>query len=106
MPIRLYRFWIDPVEMDVYIDWFNRVYKRPPNELEAELSKPAPDEGRIAELAHEMVEHLAMHEALLARRDHLLGDELFHCILHERQPIDAYPRLRAWIERADERPRV
>jgi glutathione S-transferase len=24
-------------EMDVYIDWFNRVCKRPPNDLEAEL---------------------------------------------------------------------
>jgi glutathione S-transferase len=71
-----------------------------------------------------------VHEALLGRRDYLLGDdfsaadcaafpflkyalkldaeddELFHRILHERQPIDAYPRLRAWIERVDERPRV
>jgi hypothetical protein len=33
-------------------------------------------------------------------------DELFHRILHERQPIDASPRLPAWIERVDERPRV
>jgi glutathione S-transferase len=117
-------------EMDVFIDWFNRVYKRPPNELEAELSKPEPDQERIAELERAMVAHLAVHEALLARRDYLLGDEfsaadcaafpflkyalkidagddeLFHRILHERQPIDAYPRLRTWIERVDARPRV
>jgi len=118
------------VEMDVYIDWFNRVYKRPPNELEAELSKSEPNERRIAELTREMVEHVEVHEALLAGRNHLFGDEFsaadcaafpflkyaleidagddepFHRILHERQPIDAYPRLRAWIERVDERPRA
>jgi glutathione S-transferase len=114
-------------EMDVFIDWFNRVYKWPPNELAAE---PAPDEARSAELERAMVEHLALHEALLAGRDYLLGeefsaadcaafpflkyalkidpadDELFHRILHERQPIDAHPRLRGWIDRVDERPRV
>jgi glutathione S-transferase len=117
-------------EMDVFIEWFNRVYKRPPNEIEAELAKPEPDEERIADLAGEMVAHLSVHEGLLAERDYLLGDEfsaadcaafpflkyalkidagddeLFHRILYERQPIDAYPRLRAWIERVDERPRV
>ena len=76
---------------------------------------------RVAELKHAMVAHLAVHEALLAGRDYLLGDvfsaadcasfpflkyalkidpeddELFHRILHENQPIDPYPRLRAWI---------
>jgi glutathione S-transferase len=117
-------------EMDIFIDWFNRVFKRPPNELEAELSKPEPDDERISELEHAMVAHLAAHEALLAERHYLLGDEfsaadcaafpflkyalkiepeddeLFHRILHERQPIDEYPRLRAWIARVDERPRV
>jgi glutathione S-transferase len=117
-------------EMDVFIEWFNRVYKRPPNELEAELLKPQPDVERVAGLVVAMVAHLAVHEALLAGRDYLLGDEfsaadcaafpflkyahkiddgddeLFHRILHERQPIDEYPRLRAWIERVDQRPRV
>jgi glutathione S-transferase len=117
-------------EMDVFIEWFNRVYKRPPNELEAELLKAQPDVERIAGLVVAMVAHLGVHEALLAGRDYLLGDEfsaadcvafpflkyalkidagddeLFHRILHERQPIDEYPRLRAWIERVDERPRV
>ena len=117
-------------EMDVFIEWFNRVYKRPPNEIEAELSKPQPDAERISELAREMVAHLAMHEGLLAERDYLFGDELsaadfaafpflkyalkidngdddlFHRILYERQPIAAYPRLRAWIERVDELPRA
>jgi len=117
-------------EVDVFIDWFNRVYKRPPNELEAALLEKRPDGERVAELKHAMVAHLAVHEALLAGRDYLLGDvfsaadcaafpflkyalkidpeddELFHRILHENQPIDPYPRLRAWIERVDERPRA
>jgi len=26
----------------IFIDWFNRVWKRPPNEIEAELAKPDP----------------------------------------------------------------
>lgn len=117
-------------EMYIYITWFNQVYKRPPNELEAELLKPEKDVERIAKLVVAMTEHVAMHEALLAGRDYLLGDEfsaadcaafpflkyalkidpeddeLFHRILHERQPIDRHPRLRAWIERVDERPRA
>jgi glutathione S-transferase len=116
-------------EVYTYISWFNNVYKRPPNELEAELSKPEPDGKRIAELERAMVEHIAVHEALLTGRDYLFGDEfsaadcaafpflkyaltiddsdheLFHRILHERQQIEPYPRLRAWIERVDERPR-
>jgi glutathione S-transferase len=117
-------------EMDVFIDWFNRVCKRPPNDLEAELLKPEPARARIEELRQAMVGHLALHEALLADRDYLMGDEfsaadcaafpflkyalsiepedeeLFHRILHEYQSIEPYPRLRAWIERVHERPRV
>jgi glutathione S-transferase len=113
-------------EMYIYITWFNRVYKWPPNEL----ADTEPDASRTAELERAMVEHLALHEKLLAGRDYLFGDEfsaadcaafpflkyavkiepaddeLFHRILHERQPIDSFPRLRAWIERVDGRPRA
>jgi glutathione S-transferase len=117
-------------ELDVFIDWFNRVWKRPPNELEAELLKAKPDRTYIDQLREQMVRHLAFHEALLTGRDYLFGeefsaadcaafpflkyalaiepedDEPFHRILHEYQPIDDYPSLRAWIERVDQRPRV
>src|SRR5438067_5398691 len=31
-------------EVAVFVDWFNRVWKRPPNEIAGELEKPAPDE--------------------------------------------------------------
>jgi glutathione S-transferase len=117
-------------EMRICIDWFNRVWKRPPNEIEAELLAPAPDERRIAELAAWMAEALELFEQLLAGRDYLLGndfsaadcaaypflkyargrdagdDELFHRILEEHQRLESHPRLAAWIARIDERPRI
>lgn len=117
-------------EMDVYVDWFNRVWKVPPNEIEAELKKPRRDEARIARLSAEMAAALDTFEAMLAGRDHLMGDdfsaadlcafpfvkyallhepdddELFHLILRDHQPLgDEHARLADWIRRVDERPR-
>ena len=34
-------------EMKVFIDWFNRVWKVPPNAIEAELGKDQPDQVKI-----------------------------------------------------------
>jgi glutathione S-transferase len=116
-------------ELEVFLDWFNRIWKRPPNEIEAERGQAQPDAARIDELGRELTGSLELFARLLAGRDYLFGDfsaadcaafpflkyavqiepdddELFHRILHERQPIDGYPRLRAWIERVDERPRA
>jgi glutathione S-transferase len=117
-------------QMDVYIDWFNRVCKRPPNDLEAELLAERPDQGRIGELAAWMTRNLDLHERRLAGGDYLFGadftaadcaafpflkyalarepadDELFHQILDEYQSISERPRLAAWIERVDGRPRA
>jgi hypothetical protein len=62
------------------------------------ISKYSEEEERIGELAREMVANLTVHEGILAERD--------YCSAYERQPIAAYPHLRAWIERVDERPRV
>ena len=117
-------------EMDVYIDWFNRVHKRPPNEMEAELLSARPDRERVNELAAAMAANLDFHEALLAGREYLFGDdfsaadcaafpflkyalardpaddELFHRILDEHQTVAGRPRLEAWIRRVDERPRA
>jgi glutathione S-transferase len=116
--------------MDVYIDWFNRVCKRPPNEIEAELLADKPDQQRIDELAAWMVRNLDLHERLLAGRNYVFGDgfsaadcaafpflkyarardreddELFHRILDEHQSVVDRPRLAAWIRRIDERPRA
>jgi glutathione S-transferase len=117
-------------QMDIYIDWFNRVCKRPPNELEAELLAEETDQQRVEELGAWMARNLDLHEGLLAGRDYLFGadfsaadcaafpflkyalgrdtedDELFHRILDERQSVAGRPLLEAWIRRVDERPRV
>lgn len=116
-------------ETEVFLDWFNRVWKRPPNEIEAERSKPVPDEARIAALGQELTDSLDLFEALLDERDYLFGefsaadcaafpflkyalihddedDEAFHEILREFLPLaDTHPRLEAWIRRVDARPR-
>ncbi len=115
--------------VEIFVEWFNEVWKGPPNEIEAELRSPSPNDDRIAELGREMTESLDLFEALLAGRDYVLGDfsaadcaafpflkyalwrdpeddELFHRILEEHQSLEGRPRLAAWIERVDERPRA
>ena len=117
-------------ELDIFLDWFNRVWKRPPNEIEAERSKEAPDQERIAALAGELTATLDLFEGLLDGRDFLFGEfsaadcaafpflkyaalhderdtEEFHLILREFQPLDGgHAMLADWIRRVDERPRA
>jgi glutathione S-transferase len=117
-------------ELEVFLDWFDRVWKRPPNEIEAERSKPQPGEQLIDALGRELTGALDLFERLLEGRDYLYGefsaadcaafpflkyaldrneedDESFHAILREFQPLgEDHPRLAAWIERVDERPRA
>jgi glutathione S-transferase len=116
-------------EVRVFVDWFNNVWKRPPNLIAAEEEKPQPDAARIAELAARMRGSIPLFEDLLAGRDYLFGDfgvadvtafpflkyavfgapaddeERFHHILVEHQPLDAGSPLRAWAERVDAHPR-
>jgi glutathione S-transferase len=118
-------------EVDIFVDWFNRVWKRPPNAIADELEQPEPDFARIAELSAEMGAALDRFESLLAGRNYLfrefgaadciafpflkyavLGlpeddDELFHRVLVEQMPLGGrYPRLTAWVKRVDEHPRA
>jgi glutathione S-transferase len=117
-------------EVDVFIDWFEHVYKRAPNALEDELERDRPDPQLVAALGAEMRERLGVFERLLDRRDYLFGEfgaadcvaypflkyaagrepadeELFHRILSENQPLgDDLPNLRAWIERVGGRQRA
>ena len=118
-------------EVRIFVDWFNHVWKRPPNLIAAEEAKPEPDRRRIAELEQRITEALPRFESLLAERDYLFGDELtvadvvafpflkyaliweegdehrFHEILRDAMPLgDRYPRLEAWIRRMDELPRA
>jgi glutathione S-transferase len=117
-------------ELRTFVDWFNRVWKRPPNLLVAEELKAEPDPDRIAELAQRIAGALPLFVDLLAGRDYLFGDELsaadviafpflkyavlwedgdeerFHEVLRETQRLDGrYPRLEAWIHRIDALPR-
>jgi glutathione S-transferase len=116
-------------EVDVFLDWFNRVWKRAPNEIETERSQAIPDHSRIEALGHELVAALDLFEDLLDGRDYLLGDfsaadcaafpflkyavlhdeedtEAFHLILREFQTLGEDSNVAAWIRRVDERPRA
>jgi len=116
----------------VFIDWFNRVWKRPPNEITAELEKPEGqrDLRRVERLGRAMQGYLDLFEQMLTGRDHLLGEfsaadlaafpfvkyatlhdpndtELFHQVLvRYQQPGADHPRLLEWIARMDRRPRA
>lgn len=117
-------------ETELFLQWFDEVWKGPPNEIEAELARPAPDEGRIAELAGRMAGWLDLFERMLAGRDYLMGafsaadcgafpflkyarlrdpadDELFHVVLDRHQQLSRdHERLAAWIDRMNERARA
>jgi glutathione S-transferase len=121
----------DPTEVLAFVEWFNGTWKGPPNEIEAELGKPEPDQQRIAELERTMIRSLDCFEQMLAGHDHLLGDtitaadicafpflkfatlhdpqddELFHMILRDRQRDGVHrPLLAAWIDRLNALPRA
>ncbi len=118
-------------EVQVFVQWFNHVWKRPPNLIAAEEEKPEPDRARIAELEQRIADVLPLFESLLAGGIFLFGDELtladvvafpflkyavvweegdehrFHEILRDAMPLGGrYPRLEAWIRRMDELPRA
>jgi glutathione S-transferase len=118
-------------EMDVFLEWFNEVWKVPPNGIEEQLARPDPDRELIASHGARMRGWLDVFEGMLDGRDHLFGDfsaadcaafpflkyatirrdpddhEPFHQILEEHQPLDGgYPRLAAWIARVDALPRA
>jgi len=116
-------------EVRVFVDWFNGVWKQPPNLIAAELERPDPDRARIEELGARMRESVDLFEQLLDCRDFLYGDfgmadviafpflkyargvpedddEVFHRVLFDHQPLANHPRVTAWIERVGARPRA
>jgi len=108
-------------EVRVFVDWFNRVWKRPPNALADHWHNDAD--------AAEMLAALDVFEALLADREYLFGDfgvadciafpflkyasfgladgddDLFHRILVDYQPLSPDSPLHAWSRRVDAHPR-
>ena len=103
-------------ELRTFVDWFNHVWKRPPNLIVDEEAKAEPDLDRIAELEQRIAGALPLFEDLLAGRDYLFGDELsaadvvafpflkyavlwedgdehrFHEVLRDAQPLDGRTR--------------
>jgi glutathione S-transferase len=117
--------------VDVFCDWFNRLWKRPPNAIDAELDNAEPDREAIAGWAAELRAALDLFEGLLTGRSYLLGelsladltafpflkipvlgvapddDQRFHRILVDTMPLgDGYPALRGWVRRMDALPRA
>jgi glutathione S-transferase len=117
-------------EVEIFVDWFNKVWKVPPNAIDAELDRDTPDQALIAAWGHEITAALDRFEALLVGRDWLFGDtfgaadvtaypflrymiwwddgdpDRFHAILRDYQPRGGHPLLEAWIARIDALPRA
>jgi maleylpyruvate isomerase len=116
--------------VEVFIGWFEHVYKAPPNAIEAELEKDRPDLALVGRLGAEMETRLDVFEGLLDAGDYLVAGQLtaadfvaypflkytvgrdpadserFHEILERYQPLGDRPRLGAWIERIEALPRA
>jgi glutathione S-transferase len=118
-------------EVRIFVDWFDRVWKGPPNAIDAELGRPEPDHVRVAALEHELRSTLDRFDAMLEGRDYLMSDALtaadcaafpflkyglwiqdsdderFHHILARSLALDGgHPRVQSWIERVSVHPRV
>jgi glutathione S-transferase len=126
---------IDPArraECFLFIDWFNRVWKRAPNEMAEEMEKGEGkvDAARVARLGRILQGHLDLFEQMLTGREYVLEDysaadmaafpfvkfatifppgdsHLFHQILRDYQkPGSTHPNVRLWIERMNGKPRA
>jgi glutathione S-transferase len=118
-------------EMDVFIDWFDRVWKVAPNAIAEAIEGGAPDQFTIDAHATDMAAALEAFDALLDERPYLFGhelsaadcivfpflkyaamrdpadDELFHRVLEDYQQLDAaHAGITAWIERVNAHPRA
>ena len=119
-------------EVDVFIEWFDRVWKVPPNAMAAELGREQPDERLLNAHATRLRHWLDVFEDLLDGRDWLMGEgfgaadlcafpflrfglaepaaddpDVFHRVLTENLPVEgSFPRLETWIRRVDALPRA
>ena len=109
-------------EADVFVEWFNGLWKRPPNLIA---------DGRdAAKYGPRITASLDLFESLLDGRDYFLGNQLgvadvvaypflkyaviwedgdeheFHRVLQRWLPIEGHPRVEAWIRRMHALPRA
>jgi len=116
-------------EVDLFIDWFNRAWKREPNLIADAVDRGDGDPEDIARWTGRLRARLDLFEGLLTGRDHLFGEFgaadcaawpflryaagvdgddpwTFHHVLAERMTLEGrHANLRAWIERVGQRPR-
>jgi glutathione S-transferase len=116
----------------IFIDWFNEVWKGPPNTIDDERARADPDEARIQSLLATVRSWTPRFEGMLAAHPYLMSSEVgvadvcafpflkyaivetppddiepFHRILEEcLKPADDYPRLGEWVARVDALPRA
>jgi glutathione S-transferase len=118
-------------QVDLFIDWFNRVWKREPNLIADTIDDEGRTEGADLDAwTAELGPRLDLLEGLLTGRKYLFGafgaadcaawpflryctaidqDDpwTFHKVIHERMPLqEHHVNLRAWIARVGERPRA
>jgi glutathione S-transferase len=115
-------------EVELFIDWFNRAWKREPNLIAEALERGEGDGPDVARWSARLQDRLMLFEGLLDDREFLFGrfgaadcaawpflryaaaiepddDELFHHVLHDRMTLDErHPNLRGWLARVAERP--
>lgn len=114
---------------DLFVEWFNGVWKVGPNRIADAEAGGAPAD--VPALEAQLRASRDRFEALLDGRDHLLGatfgiadvvafpfvryaaaiaaddPDPFHHVLHRTlAPLHDHPRLAAWIARVDARPRA
>jgi maleylpyruvate isomerase len=117
----------------IFVDWFNEVWKGPPNAIDDERGRAAPDEERIERLLSEARSWTGRFEGMLSAHPYLMtsavpsaadvcafpflkyalvetppeDDEPFHRILEEvLKPADDYQRLLEWVRTVDGLPRA
>jgi maleylpyruvate isomerase len=119
-------------EVEAFIAFFNFVWKVPPNAIQAEQARRAPDAARIAAWAAQLRAWQRGFDALLHGRDYLFGDtagaadvcaypflrfaassdpnddDLFHAVLleHLALPAGEHCALAAWIDRMAQIPKA
>jgi glutathione S-transferase len=105
-------------EVEVFLDWFNRAWKREPNLI----ADGAGDAEAVARWGGRMQRRLGLFDELLTGREYLFGDfgaadcaawpflryavhidprddEVFHRVLYEQMDVSSHPQLGAWIDR-------
>jgi glutathione S-transferase len=115
-------------EVEVFLDWFNRAWKREPNLIADAIERGEGDGADVARWSDRMRRRLDLFEGLLTDREYLFGEFgaadcaawpflryaiaidhddhwTFHKVINERMPLQArHENLSAWIARMGERP--